>query len=43
VREVSSILIHGYGQLTTQALHLCAHHGIAVHWLSGGGRYIGGL
>lgn len=43
VHEVAGLVLHGNVQLTTQALHLCAAEGVAVHWLSGGGRYLGGL
>jgi len=43
IEQVDSILIHGYGQLTTQALHLCAHRGVAVDWLTFGGRFVAGV
>ncbi len=42
MREVGSVVIHGYAQMTTQALHLCAVNDIPVHWLSPGQRYITG-
>jgi len=42
VTQVHSVVIHGYGQITTQALQLCAANEIPVHWLSGGGYYIAG-
>jgi CRISPR-associated protein Cas1 len=42
IEQVDSILIHGYGQLTTQALHLCAYRGVAVDWLTFGGRFVAG-
>src|SRR5207237_2855811 len=32
--------LHGNCQITTQALHLCHDHGVAVHWLTVSGRYI---
>lgn len=41
--QVGSIVVHGYAQLTTQALHLCAKNDITVHWLSPGGRFVGSL
>ena len=41
--QVGSVVIHGYAQVTTQALHLCARNGTAVHWLSPGGRLVGSL
>lgn len=43
VRDVGQLVLHGNTQITTQALHLCAHHEIGVHWVTGGGRYIAGL
>lgn len=43
VREVGALVLHGYPQVTTQALHFCAANGIAVHWISAGGRYVCGL
>ncbi|MDY6911662.1 MAG: type I-MYXAN CRISPR-associated endonuclease Cas1 [Chloroflexota bacterium] len=42
VHDVGAVVLHGYPQITTQALHLCARNDIAVHWLSGGGRYVTG-
>ncbi len=42
VRDISSIVLHGFVQMTTQALHLCATHDIPVHWLTRGGRYLAG-
>lgn len=43
IREVQSLVIHGYAQVTTAAIHLCAAHEISIHWLSGGGKYLAGL
>jgi CRISPR-associated protein Cas1 len=43
VHEVGAVVLHGYPQMTTQALHLCARHEIAVHWLSPGGHYVTGI
>ncbi|MDZ4780598.1 MAG: type I-MYXAN CRISPR-associated endonuclease Cas1 [Planctomycetia bacterium] len=43
IEQVDSILIHGYGQLTTQALHLCAYRGVAIDWLTFGGRFVAGV
>ena len=34
-------MLHSFSQISTQALHWCADHHIGVHWISGGGRYIG--
>lgn len=43
IHEVGALVLHGYPQLTTQALLLCAANEIAVHWISAGGRYVTGL
>jgi CRISP-associated protein Cas1 len=43
INEVGSVVLHGYVQLTTQALHLCSGNGIPVHFVSGGGRYVAGV
>jgi CRISPR-associated protein Cas1 len=43
VEDLHAVVIHGYSQMTTQALHLCAERGIPVHWLTGSGRYVGCL
>ena len=43
VREVGEIVIHGYAQVSTQAIHLCASQEVGVHWFTGGGRYVSGL
>lgn len=43
VHEIGAIVLHGYPQMTTQALHFCAASEVAVHWISAGGRYVTGL
>jgi CRISPR-associated protein Cas1 len=43
IHEVGSVVLHGFSQITTQALHLCAQQGIGVHWVSGADRYVAGL
>jgi CRISP-associated protein Cas1 len=40
IRELDAILLHGHAQITTQALHLCHDHDVAVHWLTTSGRYV---
>ena len=42
IQNVDTVVVHGYGQVTTQAIHLCAHHGVAVQWLTAGGRFTAG-
>lgn len=41
VREIGQVVLHGFAQITTQALRLCAEKQVAVHWLTQGGNYIG--
>lgn len=42
IEDVDSVVIHGSGQITTQALHLCSSHGIPVQWYSMGGKFMAG-
>lgn len=42
IQEVDSVVIHGYAQISTQAIHLCAYHGVAIQWMTYGGRYAAG-
>ena len=42
IQQVDAVVIHGYGQMTTQAIHLCSHRGVSVGWMSRGGRFIAG-
>ena len=43
IREVDALLLHGYAQVTTQALNLCVDRGIPVHWLTSSGRHTASL
>ena len=43
IHELEAIVLHGYPQITTQALYLCAANEVAIHWISAGGRYVTGL
>lgn len=42
IQDVDSVVIHGYAQISTQAIHLCAHHGVAIQWMTYGGRFAAG-
>jgi len=42
IQQIDAVVIHGHGQMTTQAIHLCAYHGISVGWMSFGGKFIAG-
>lgn len=41
IRQVAQVVLHSYAQISTQALHFCADQGVGVHFISGGGRYLG--
>lgn len=41
VHEVGQVVLHGFAQITTQALRLCAEQEVGVHWVTSGGRYMG--
>ena len=41
--NVGAIILHGSAQITSQAIHFAAANDIAVHWISGGGWYVGGV
>ncbi len=43
IREVDALLLHGYAQVTTQALNLCVDRGVPVHWLATSGRHTASL
>jgi CRISP-associated protein Cas1 len=40
-RQVGQLVLHSFSQISTQALHFCREQGIGVHFISGGGRYLG--
>ena len=42
IEQIDSVVIHGFGQVSTQAIHLCAQHGVAVQWFTMGGKYAAG-
>jgi CRISPR-associated protein Cas1 len=39
--QVGQVVIHSYVQISTQALYFCTDQNIGVHFISGGGRYLG--
>jgi CRISPR-associated protein Cas1 len=43
IQQVAQLVLHSFSQISTQALHLCASRDIGVHFISGGGRYIGSV
>ena len=42
-QQVGQLVLHSFSQISTQALHFCAYQGIGIHFVSGGGRYVGSL
>lgn len=42
-RDVAAIVLHGGTQISSQTIHYCVAHDIAVHWLTGGGQYAAGI
>lgn len=43
IAEVGSVVLHGFSQISTQALRLCADRDVAVHWTTFGGALVGSL
>lgn len=41
VHEIGQVVLHGFAQISTQALGFCAQNEIGVHWVTNGGRYLG--
>ncbi|HAN45892.1 MAG TPA: type I-MYXAN CRISPR-associated endonuclease Cas4/Cas1 [Cyanobacteria bacterium UBA8156] len=41
VQQTGQVVLHSFSQISTQALHFCAEQEIGVHFISGGGRFIG--
>jgi CRISPR-associated protein Cas1 len=43
IRELDTLLLHGFAQVSTQALRLCVDEGVGVHWLTVAGGHIASL
>ena len=43
INDIDSVVVHGFGQVSTQAIGLCARHQVSVQWFTGGGRFTAGL
>jgi CRISP-associated protein Cas1 len=41
--QVEGVILHGFAQISTQALRKCAEQEIAVHWLTVGGWHTGSM
>ena len=42
-RGIDTLLLHGFTQISTQAIRKCVEHGIGVHWLSVSGHHTASL
>jgi CRISP-associated protein Cas1 len=40
-QEIGQIVLHGFSQISTQALRFCGQQEIGVHWVTTGGQYMG--
>jgi CRISPR-associated protein Cas1 len=40
-RQVGQLVLHSYAQISTQAMYFCAEQAVGLHFVSGGGRYLG--
>lgn len=43
IRGVETVLVHGFAQVSTQAIRRCVEHGVGVHWLSVSGHHTASL
>jgi CRISPR-associated protein Cas1 len=43
IRGVETVLLHGFNQISTQAIRKCVEHGVGVHWLSVSGHHTASL
>src|SRR5205085_11087973 len=43
IRGVDTLLLHGFAQVSTQALRKCVEHGVGVHWLTVTGYHTASL
>lgn len=43
VRQVGAVVVHGYAQISTQALRMCSEHGIGVQWVAPNGQVTGAV
>jgi CRISPR-associated protein Cas1 len=43
IRGVETLLLHGFAQVSTQALRKCVEHGVGVHWLTTSGYHTASL
>ena len=41
IQQVSQVVLHSFSQISTQALHFLSYKDVGIHFISGGGRYVG--
>ncbi len=41
--DVGAVILHGNAQITSQAIRFAVANDVAVHWISGGGWFVGGV
>jgi CRISPR-associated protein Cas1 len=41
IQEIGQIVMHGFAQISTQALRFCGQQEVGVHWITAGGQYLG--
>lgn len=42
IEDIDSVVVHGFAQVTTQAIHLCASRAVAIQWMTFGGKFAAG-
>lgn len=42
IEDLDAVVIHGFGQITTQAIHLCAQRSVSIQWMTAGGKFSAG-
>lgn len=43
IAEIGQVVLHGFAQISTQAIRLCVDHEVGVHWMTQTGGLIGSL
>ena len=43
IKDLEAVVLHGYPQITTQALHFCVRNEVSIHWISAGQVYAAGI
>ncbi len=43
IGQVSQVVLHSFSQISTQAVHFLAYKEVGIHFVSGGGRYVGSI